>query len=172
VIGYVRKILNGQFEAALAMLNEAIERCPEQRWDGKIAKYPFWQIAYHTLCFVDLYLSPSEEAFQPRDLHPRGREEFDFPSRRFGQRELTAYVAICRQKAADALAIETFETLQRGSGFPWLPFSRGELHIYNIRHIQHHAGQLSAFLRRTDGALQDPKALNWVKTGWRQPVES
>jgi len=59
-------------------------------------------------------LSPSEEAFQPRDLHPRGREEFDFPSRRFGQRELTAYAAICRQKAADALAVETFETLQRG----------------------------------------------------------
>jgi len=40
-----RKILNGQFEAALAMLNGAMERCSAQRWDGKIAKYPFWQIA-------------------------------------------------------------------------------------------------------------------------------
>ncbi|HEV2282495.1 MAG TPA: DinB family protein [bacterium] len=174
MIDYVRNILSGQFEAALAMLNEAMERCPEQRWDGKIAKYPFWHVAYHTLCFVDLYLSPSEEAFEPRDLHPRGLEEFDaeFPSRRFGQRELIAYTAICRQKAADTLAFETFETLQRGSGFPWLPFTRGELHIYNIRHIQHHAGQLGAFLRRGEEALQDPKALTWAKTGWRQPVGS
>jgi uncharacterized damage-inducible protein DinB len=58
------------------------------------------------------------------------------------------------------------------SGFDdgWLrlvDLSRGELHIYNIRHVQHHAGQMSAYLRRVDGALADPKALPWVGTGWR-----
>lgn len=26
--------------------------------------------------------------------------------------------------------------------------ARGELHLYNLRHVQHHTGQLSAYLRR------------------------
>ncbi|HEV2438920.1 MAG TPA: DinB family protein [bacterium] len=169
MIAYVRTILAGQFEASLAMLDVCIRGCPERHWDGRIARYPFWQIAYHTLCFVDLYLSPGESAFQPRDIHPGAlRDTFEEPpGRRFDQRELTAYAGICRQQALDVLAAETFESLQRSSGFSWLPMSRGELHIYNIRHIQHHAGQLSAYLRRVEPAWQDRNVLRWVKTGWR-----
>jgi hypothetical protein len=32
--------------------------------------------------------------------------------------------------------------LEAPSGFHWLPFGKVELQFYNIRHIQHHAGQL------------------------------
>jgi hypothetical protein len=41
------------------------------------------------------------------------------------------------------------------------------LHIYNIRHVQHHSGQLSAYLRRIGAGINDPKALPWIGTGWR-----
>ena len=169
MISYVRTILAGQFEASLAMLNECIRRCPEAQWDGAVAKYPFWQVAYHTLYFVDLYLSPNEEAFQPREIHPAaGRDDifYDPPIRHLGQPELTAYAAVCRRKAVDTLAAETVESLERASGFSWLPFTRGEVHIYNIRHIQHHAGQLGAYLRRVDPAFQHREAFRWVATGW------
>ncbi|HLJ60355.1 MAG TPA: DinB family protein [bacterium] len=169
MIDYVRKILTGQFGASLCMLNACIQKCPATHWDGRIAKFTFWTVAYHTLCFVDLYLSPNEESFQPRDgLHPRGWDEFhaEIPSRRFDKSELSAYVAICRQKAVATLAAETRESLERNSGFAWLPFSRGELHVYNIRHVQHHAGQLSAYLRRIDETLQNRTALKWIRTGW------
>ena len=37
--------------------------------------------------------------------------------------------------------------LDSPSGFSWLRFSRMELHLYNIRHLQHHAGQLIDRLR-------------------------
>ena len=47
-------------------------------------------------------------------------------------------------------------------GFEWCRFSRGELHLYNIRHIQHHAAQLSMRLR-LDAKAQVP----WVGTGWK-----
>ncbi len=72
----------GQFEASLCMLNESVQKCPEEHWDGKIAKYAFWQVAYDTLCFVDLYLSPNDESFQLRDFHPQGWSEFkeEFPA--------------------------------------------------------------------------------------------
>jgi hypothetical protein len=68
-------MLAGQFEASLCMMNDRIRKCPPQHWDGKIARYAFWHVAYHTLCFVDLYLSPDEASFQFRDIHPQGWHE-------------------------------------------------------------------------------------------------
>jgi hypothetical protein len=163
MIEHIRKILTGQFEAALCMLHDCVRKCPPEHWDAQIARFTFWHVAYHTLCFVDLYLSPSDTSFEPRAIHPLGLRELiaEFPSRRFTPEEITAYVAICRQKAVETLAAETPASLQGPSGFPRLPFSRAELHLYNIRHIQHHTGQLSAFLRRLDIHA------DWVSTGWR-----
>lgn len=169
MIDHVRRILAGQFEASLFMLNECLTRCPTRHWDGIVGKYPFWQVAYHTLCFVDLYLSPDKAAFEFRDVHPCGWKEFDeeYPSRRFEQSELIAYLQICRSKAVSTIAGETAESLEGPSGFSWKPFSRGELHVMNIRHIQHHAGQLSAYLRRVDAGFQDPEAVRWSSSGWK-----
>ncbi|MBW3595741.1 MAG: DinB family protein [Planctomycetes bacterium] len=159
---HLKHILLGQMEASLAMLRECIEKCPAAHWDEKIAKYAFCQVAYHTLCFADLYLTESESLFVFRDLHPKGWEELngEYPSRRFSQEELLGYANICRDKARANLAAETAETLQGPSGFARHPISRVELHLYNIRHIQHHAGQLSASLRRIQVGTR------WVKTGW------
>src|SRR5690242_9622075 len=101
--------VRGQFEAALAMLNDCIVKCPDGQWDGLIAKYPFWMAAYHTLCFVDCYLSPTNEAFaeeltgraarggEGSGLHPLGLKELEeeYPSRRFERGELIQYVELC-----------------------------------------------------------------------------
>jgi uncharacterized damage-inducible protein DinB len=165
MIDYLKTVLTGQFEAALCMLNRCVRNCPPEHWDGKIANGTFRQVAYHTLFYVDLYLSPNEEAFELRELHRRGGD------RRFGaaadggltKEETLAYLAICRQKAVETLASETLESLQGPSGFARLSFSRGELHLYNIRHVQHHTGQLSAYLRRV---VKDGKGW-WVGSGWR-----
>jgi hypothetical protein len=78
--------------------------------------------------------------------------------------ESLSYVPICRQKLLETFAAETSESLQGSSGFHWLPFSRGELHLYNLRHVQHHTGQLSAYLRRI---VHDNERW-WVKAGWRE----
>ncbi|MGH2395759.1 MAG: DinB family protein [bacterium] len=165
MIEYVRTILTGKFEASLCMLNDCVQKCPPEQWEGKIANSTFRQIAYHTLFFVDQYLSPSEAAFQLRDCHHRGGDERSStaPSTGLTKDETLSYLAICRQKARETLASETRESLQRESGFSWLPFSRGELHLYNVRHVQHHTGQLSAHLRRI---VKDGERW-WVKTGWR-----
>jgi hypothetical protein len=170
MIEYVRKILAGQFEAALCIMNDCLTKCPPAHWDGMVGKYPFWLVAYHTLCFTDLYLSPSEAAFEFREVHPCGWKEFneEYPSRRFEQNELVAYLAICRTNAVETIARETAESLEAPAGFDWLSnLSRGELHLYNMRHVQHHTGQLSAYLRRADESLRDPQAVRWVSTGWK-----
>jgi hypothetical protein len=117
---------------------------------------------------VDLYLSPNEDAFELRELNRRGGDERGPTlSPGLARDEALSYLAICRQKMLETLAAETTESLQGPCGFSWRKFSRGELHIYNIRHVQHHTGQLSAFLRRVDQALKDRKALPWIGSGWR-----
>jgi hypothetical protein len=72
---------------------------------------------------------------------------------------MVEYAAFCRERARGVFEAETAAMLEGPTGFSWLPFSRAEGHIYNLRHIQHHAGQLSAFLRR---AGVDTK---WVRSG-------
>jgi len=168
MIDFFRQILTAQYEAALGMMNQCIAACGPQYWDGKIANDSFRQVAYHALFFTDLYLSPGEKAFELRELHQRGGDERG-PNASIGldKEETLSYVGICRAKVAQALAKETPESLQGPSGFSWRKHSRGELHVYNIRHLQHHVGQLSAYLRRVDPALKDAKALPWISSGWR-----
>jgi hypothetical protein len=75
----------------------------------------------------------------------------------YDRETLLAYLDTCRAKAKQAMEAETESTLQGPSGFAWLQFSRIEAHLYNIRHIQHHAGQLSATLRR-----QGREGVTWI----------
>ena len=156
----LNRILTSQFHAALLMLRECIEKCPEDHWDSLIARYTFWQVAYHTLCMVDCRLDLSDEAWQPHPLfHPAGRADLEdeYPSRRFTRPELLAYFTFCQNKLTAAIPSETAAALNAPA--PGFPFSRAELHLQSIRHIQHHTGQLSASLRRVGVETR------WVKAG-------
>lgn len=165
---WLQQTLIGQFEAALAMLQCGIRTCPAEHWEEKIAGGTFRWVAYHTLFFCDLYLSPSAEAFELRELHARGGDERDdVLSRGLDQQDALAYVTLCREKVQSALASETSESLQGPSGFPWYPVSRYELHLINLRHIQHHTGALYAYLRRVDKSFQESgNPLPWIASGW------
>lgn len=170
MIEYVRTILTGQFEAALCMLDQCLRACPVEQWEGKVANGTFRWVAYHTLFWVDVYLSPGDEQdFVLRDFHHRGgdeREDRVCPG--LEKDEALAYLSICRQKMLETLAAETAESIQGPSGFSYRRITRGELHIYNLRHVQHHTGQLSAYLRRVDPSIGHG-ALPWVGSGWRAP---
>src|SRR3954463_15365614 len=164
---YLNDILLSQFEAALCMMHHCIKVCPEKDWEGKIANSSFREVAYHALFCADLYLAPSQESFQLRDLHKTGGDERgDAVSPGLSKTETLAYLEICLEKARETLASESAGILQGPCGFP-RELSRGELHIYNIRHIQPHTGQLSAYLRRLDPTLTDSKILPWVGSGWK-----
>jgi hypothetical protein len=169
MIESIKAILTGQFEAALCMMDHCIRACPPEHWEGKIANYTFRLVAYHTLFWFDLYLSHGgDDAFVLRDFHHRGGDERvdEVINPGLSKDETLAYVAICREKMLATVAAETAASLQGPSGFPYRPNTRCELHIYNLRHVQHHTGQLSAYLRRVDSSLTDDD-LRWIGTGWR-----
>ena len=165
MIDYLKTVLTRQYEASLCMLDGCVRRCPAEHWEGKIGNGTFRQVAYHTLFFTDLYLSRAKAALEQREVHRRGgtRRIGADPDGGLAKAETRAYLAVCRSKAVETLAAETLESLQGPSGFSKLRFSRGELHLYNIRHVQHHTGQLSAYLRR----VADDGKGSWVKSGWR-----
>ena len=41
----VRSVLKSQYHASLAMLREAVERCPADEWSNANYKNAFWQLA-------------------------------------------------------------------------------------------------------------------------------
>jgi len=147
-------IVSSQIRAALKMLRSAIEACPTPLWDRETDHNPFWVLAYHTLFFAHLYLSPSESAFEPYE-----RQVIGFSG--YGKADLGDWtkltpgdvlskvdvLAYCDHIDGRAKLVESMPC-NAPSGFHWLKFSKAEAHLYNLRHIQHHAGQLIDRLRR------------------------
>ncbi|TWT45413.1 DinB superfamily protein [Phycisphaerae bacterium RAS1] len=168
----LKTLLAGQFNAALSTLNLCIERCPEAAWNAPVANLKFCQVALHTLIFADLYLGRDDElAFRRQPFHLahadffRDYEELeDRPQQLLYDRPtIQLYVRHCRSKLAEVIAAETAESLAAPCGLPRRTFSRAELYVYNTRHIQHHAAQLSLRLRLDFGV-----DIPWVSLGWRE----
>jgi hypothetical protein len=168
----LKNLLTHQFDAALCTLNLCIDRCPESLWDSRIGNLTFCQAAFHTVFFADYYLGRGEEGFRSQPFHVehadffRDYEELQHRVQQYSYDRLTiqTYVQHCRQKAEAAIAAETEHSLPGPSGFARRRISRAELYVYNLRHVQHHAAQLSLRLR-LDAGVEVP----WIGSGWQSP---
>ena len=84
MIDFWRSAIRQQFHAAIDMLANAIEACPDSVWSGQEPR-PFWYLAFHVLFFLDLYLSAEcESRFHPPP--PFGLTELAPEVRRAGAR--------------------------------------------------------------------------------------
>lgn len=162
-----------QFEATFCTLNACVERCPDALWHERVAAVRFCQVAFHTLFFADYYLGPDAEGFRLQPFHREHSavfgdyEEFEprLPVVLYEKAWIGKYLAHCRRKAKEALATETLAELEGPARFQRRNMSRAELHIYNIRHIQHHSAQLILRLR-LDSTVDIP----WFGSGWTEPA--
>jgi len=148
-----------QFGAAIDMLENAMRACPDDLWGDRSRTPEFWYLAYHTLFFLDFYLAESETGFAPpapftlAELDPAGV----MPERVYGKDELLRYLEHGRTKCRAAIAAMTEERARQPCGFQGRDLAVGELLLYNLRHVQHHAAQLNLILRQTTDA-----APRWV----------
>ena len=157
----MRTILWQQFGAAIDMFGNAVRACPEEVWRVRLWRAQpeyagfaeFWCIASHTLFWLDLYLSGSDEGFTPPP--PFGLEELDpagaLPPRVYTQAELLAYLDHCRAKCKNAILELTDEQAQRICTFGKRQMSYAELLLYTMRHVQEHGAQLSMALGQSTG---------------------
>ena len=159
---FYRFAIRQQFHAAIDMLANAIEACPDSVWTGR-GRGAFWYLAFHVLFFLDLYLSwEGESRFHPPP--PFGLNELEpeviVPEPGYGKNELLGYVEHCREKLDAVMAGMTEAWVADPCPFPYRAMSNGELLLYNMRHVQHHAAQLNLLLRQaTDSAPR------WVSKG-------
>ena len=166
----INQMLLGQYEAALSMFREAIASCPAEHWEAKVANQTARYVAFHTLYCTDIYLSRSESAFTTHEFVIEGRGvpfgtplPKDRPPPCLSQQRAIDYTDYCIAKAREALAAETESDLAGDNGFG-RSFSRAEMHIYNIRHVQHHTGALAAHIRRLDPDFPEHD-MGWIDSG-------
>ena len=140
-----------QFGAAIDMFENAIQKCPDSLWnDGK----NFWYIAYHTLFFLDYYLTENAEKFAPPPPFTLSELEYGvMPDRIYTKEELISYTHHCREKGRRLIGLFTPEKMQS----LWADDSRSypmfEMQLYNMRHVMHHTGQLNMMLGNIDHDL-------------------
>jgi hypothetical protein len=162
------------FGAAVDMLGNAIAACPKDMWEKDMK---FFYLSYHTVIFLDYYLSIPVSEFSPQlpyflenqEKLPEQAVDDVLPLRHFDQGEMLAYIAQIKEKCRDQILNFPEERLSQ----PWIKASELELHVgcpktvvtysvleilfYNLRHVQHHVGQLNLILRR-----QTNQAPDWV----------
>lgn len=163
----IYQALISQYHAALKMMRAAIDKCPESLWLDSSHPNRFWHIAYHALFYTHFYLHPSETEFTPWAHHKKNyqhldplrvkveeRQKIDAP---YSKVEILKFHEVCLQEVQERVHSIGLNT---PSGFSWLQFNRMELHVYNIRHLQHHAGQLIDRLRTAEKI-----GVQWVRSG-------
>jgi hypothetical protein len=103
-----------------------------------------WNVAYHTLFFLDLYLWDGTSQYEPpapfREDDHQGNA---LPARMYTRSELLSYVDHNRNKARSVLESLTDEQAERPvrRGQPF-----GDLLLHNLLHAREHATQINLFL--------------------------
>ncbi|MBX2923808.1 MAG: DinB family protein [Chitinophagaceae bacterium] len=147
----ITDILASQYKASLGMFRNVIERTPQEQWNTEDYNNPNWQIAYHTIWSTKYYLGANAESYIPFENAITGAESLggaqEWENTDAGvvvegfhtKDELLAFINEVEnnlQQRIEALP------LGENSGYEWYPYSRLELHLNNIRHIQHHTAQI------------------------------
>ncbi|MBX3015399.1 MAG: DinB family protein [Caldilineaceae bacterium] len=152
-----------QFAIAIDSLHDALHDCPDELWEARLWEDEpdqwvaagfgaFWYLGYHTLFWLDLYLTGAEEGFLPPapfDLVEMVANE-RLP-RTYTRAELLGYLDDCRQKTQTTIAQLSTEAAYRVCHFPWGEITFAELLLYTMRHVQEHAAQLHLFLGQHRG---------------------
>ncbi|MFK7770161.1 MAG: DinB family protein [Mariniblastus sp.] len=164
-----KDLIRNQYLAAFRTLKHCIDGCPDESWHQAVCNHSFSQSVFHSLFFADVYLGADPQAVEDQDFHRQhadvfaGYEEWEpsIPSKQYKREFIVSYLDHCQEKAKFVIGQFTNENLEQRSGFDWIDGTVAEVHVYNIRHIQHHAAQLSLRLR-LDHKVEVP----WVKSGW------
>ncbi len=160
--------------AAISMLYQCVQKCPNELWT---AHPRYFYLVYHTTIFLDYYLTVPVRDFAPSlpyslgdpDDLPENAVDDVLPVRQYSQSEVTGYLDTIRNKAEALLTGATpkqwserwiaQEELDLHLGCPSLvaDYTLLEICLYNLRHVQHHVGQLNLILRQ-----ESKERVDWI----------
>lgn len=143
----ISSALKRQHHYGFEMLRECIERYPDDLWESGQHPRCFWRIAYHAIYYTDRYLQPSARSFKPWNEHRKdisvlwGNPPIE-PI--YTRAEVLTFLNLTDSKV-DAM-IDALDLNSEASGFSLYKMPKLDLLMLNLRHLQHHVGQLSELL--------------------------
>ncbi|MBK6292443.1 MAG: hypothetical protein IPI24_10060 [Ignavibacteria bacterium] len=165
----MKRTLQSQYIAALEMCREIITVCSDDGWNDSSEVQPVWHVMYHALAWTNYYLYPDTTStvfwsgvrsgahvILPIPANQADPASLIAPYTKAELQDFITYVLEIVQPRVEE------DDLEAPSGFPWLPCARLELHMYSIRHLQHHVGQLCGRLR-----TRYDVGVTWVGRGIR-----
>jgi uncharacterized damage-inducible protein DinB len=172
MIDILKETLWRQFGASIDMLMNALLQCPDEYLESN---KKFFYSVYHTLVFLDYYLSIPPKDFSSRlpytlkspDEIPVDAIDDVIPDKVYSKAELSKYLQYCRNKCKSVIASLSEADLKKGwitaegnldlslSGRDALSYSVLEILLYNFRHVQHHTAQMNMMLRQDTGNAPD-----------------
>jgi len=160
-----------QLEAGLSTLQNVIQDCPDDYWDAKDNDYPFSQVAFHTLFYIDYYLHDTVEEMENQDFHTANKDSFrdyeeledKLPKHLYSKEFIRNYLIQCHALIQNLELDGTGGKLGDPARINNKDMTVLEMLVYVIRHIQHHAAQLGLRIQTKTG-----KEMDWIGSGWKE----
>ncbi len=148
--------LKSQYSATFAMLRQAIELCPDDLWLDESHTNRTWWIAYHATYFTHMYAQVNDYTFKQLKNHPkpdqfsgtitwppRSKQDPKSPPTR---EDILLYIDYCESNISPW--VDLIDLTVPKCGFWWYKgMDKLEHQFNNLRHIQHHIGQLADRVR-------------------------
>ena len=158
MISKIKESLWQQFGASIDMLINVVSFCPP---DFYAANKRFYYLAYHSIVFLDYYSSIPPRPFspalsftiKPQDQRPEESIGDMVPDKIYSKQELVDYLQEVRLKCKKLIdSLTNDESLNarftEGTEEGDMDYSILEILLYNLRHTQHHVGQLNLLVRQ------------------------
>lgn len=159
MLDLIKQTLWNQFGASIDMLQQCIELAPDEHADKD---HRYFYVAYHTVLMLDYYLTIPPSGFKARlpfrfmeqEHVPPGVVGDMVPDRIYSRNELLEYLAGVREKCRLLIGSLSEENINSRfkedfDGDDAMDYNIAEILFYNMRHVQHHAGQLNLMLTQT-----------------------
>ena len=138
--------LSQQYQAALKMIGDVIDKCKEEIWQDYSQDVVISQLVYHVLDSADLFLAKvnDQEKFF-KNKYRLSNPSLKEPNKILTKKQLSDYLEEIKTKASktfNSISFEEFVT-ELNSDF-FTPYSRFGILLWNLRHLTNHIGALHA----------------------------
>lgn len=134
--------------------------CSADLWTSSKYKNTTWQLVYHTLFFTDLYLYQDLDTRINWVKHRNGYQDLGNEADKvpYEKEELLAYLDYIDERLESAIA--SLDLTREDCGFYWYKVNKLEHQLVNLKHLQHHIGQLQDRIRNDQG-----QGIGWIRDG-------
>jgi hypothetical protein len=145
-------VLQRQIETTLEMLQRVIAECPAGTWTTDEPSLAIWQHAYHSLLGLSIWLRWPAPAIVLPAFHREGVDLQIGASPAYAREIVEDYRQEVFQKVRSYFTLLTTENLTEELILRGIRFTRIDLILGQIRHVQHHVGCMHSQLRRRTGS--------------------